>query len=91
MEYRISVPRGTSYYTFSLLPYDNYQKVIVEGVVVFNIVKHHNHRYVLDAFFYASHRIYSGYSFKTKKELFGAIQKLLQKELYVDVQNASGV
>ena len=81
------VPRGAERWYYSLLPGDRrFQKIVVEGVVVFDIVKVHDHRYNLDAFFYDSKRIVSGLSFSSKLKLHGAIQKLLQEELHVDVQ-----
>lgn len=86
MTYNIIVPRGTDSWFYTLLPFGNFQKIVIEGVVVLDIVKHHNHRYDFDAFFYSSKRIISGRTYRTKKELYGAIQKLLQEELYVDVQ-----
>ena len=87
MRCSIIVPRGEENWSFTILPGNrNFQKIVVEGVVVFDIYKHHNHRYDLDAFFYASKRIVSGLSFTTKSKLHGAIQKLLQEELYDVVQ-----
>lgn len=86
MDYVINVPRGSTYWSYPLLSGSDFQKIVVEGVVVFDIIKHHNHRYYLDAFFYSSKRIVSGFSFRSKRDLYGAIQKLLQEELNVDVQ-----
>ena len=86
MRYLVSVPRGTYFSTFTLLPYGDFQHVSVDGVVVFQISKFHNHFYAFDAFFYSSKRIYSGRRYGSKKELYGAIQNLLQQELSVDVQ-----
>lgn len=87
MRCSITVPRGSENYNFTILPGKrNFQKIVVEGVVVFDIYKHHDHRYDLDSFFYASKRIVSGRMYTTKSKLYGAIQKLLQEELNVDVQ-----
>lgn len=87
MRCSITVPRGSENWYFTILPGKrNFQKIVVEGVVVFDIYKHHDHRYDLDAFFYASKRIVSGRIYTTKSKLHGAIQKLLQEELNVDVQ-----
>lgn len=86
MKYSIFVPRGASFYYFPLLPDGNFQKIVIDGVVVFDIYKRHNHCYCLDAFFYSSKRIFSGFWYKSKKELYCAIQNLLQEELHVDVQ-----
>lgn len=86
MQYRISIPHDGWNFVFDLLSSGDFESIVVDGVVVFQIAKRHNHRYEFDAFFYASKRIYTGYCFKSKKELFGAIQLLLQKELHGDVQ-----
>ena len=87
MRLYIIVPRGSERWYYTLLPCGNsFQKIVVEDVVVFNIYKYHDHRYRFDAFFYVSKRIYSGFFYNTKSKLHGAIQKLLQEELYVDVQ-----
>ena len=87
MRLSITVPRGAENWYFTILPNGrSFQKIVVEGVVVLDIFKRHNHRYDLDAFFYASKHIVSGYTFTTKSKLYGAIQKLLQEELNVDVQ-----
>ncbi|MBQ2858611.1 MAG: hypothetical protein IJA45_01820 [Oscillospiraceae bacterium] len=86
MDYIIYVPRGSVYCSYLLLSCGDFQKIVVEGVVVFDIAKYHNHRYDLDAFFYSSKRIVSRRSFRSKRELYGAIQELLQQELNIDVQ-----
>lgn len=87
MRLTITIPRGSEYWLYTILPHGrNFQKIVVEGVVVFDIYKHHDHRYDLDAFFYTSKRIVSGRTYTSKSKLHGAIQKLLQEELHVDVQ-----
>ena len=86
MKYSIIVPRGADLCYIPLLPDGNVQKIVVDGVVVFVIRKRHSHRYEFDAFFYASKRIVAGFWYKSKKELYGAMLKLIQEELHVDVQ-----
>lgn len=81
MKYSIIVPRGTERWYYSVLPFGDYQRIDVDGVVIFDIYKYHNHRYDLQAFFYARKVIVSNRSFSSKKELHGAMQKLLQEYL----------
>lgn len=81
MRYSIIVPRGSERWCYSVLPYGDYQRIDVDGVVIFDICKYHNHRYDLQAFFYSKKVIISFRSFLTKKELHGAMQKLLQEFL----------
>ena len=83
----ITIPDGQHNWFYTILPGNsNFQKIVVEGVVVFDIMKCHPHRYTLNAFFYASKRIVCGWSFTTKSKLHGAIQKLLQEELHDVIQ-----
>lgn len=86
MYYSIIVPCGTENLYYTLLPRGNFQKIVVEGVVVFDVFKRHNHSYELSCFFYVSKRIVSCRIYRTKKELHCAIQKLIQEELNIDVQ-----
>lgn len=87
MEYRINIPYADHcYYCHTLLGYSDYQHISHEGIVEMYIWKVHNHRYKLECFFYKSKRLYTWHFFKTKKELYDCIQKLLQEELYGAIQ-----
>lgn len=87
MRYTILVPSlSDSCYCFDILPYGNFQRIDVPSVCIIQIYKAHVHRYDFEAFFYFSKRLYSLRSYRSKSELYGAIQKLLQEELNVDVQ-----
>ena len=87
MRLAVTVPDGEHNWLYLILPgCSDSQQIVVEGVVVLYIWKIHNHRYDLSAFFYASKRIVSRCSFVSKAKLHGAIQKLLQEELYDVVQ-----
>lgn len=68
-------------YSYSLRFLEGYTRIDREGVVILDITKHHNHRYDLHGFFYAKKVIIGPYSYRTKKELYGAIQKFLQELL----------
>ena len=75
-----------SNYVWSPLSYSDYDSIIVPSVCVIHCWKVYDHKYGLEAFFYFSHNIYSTCYYRSKSELFGAIQFLLQKELNFDVQ-----
>lgn len=81
MKHVIQIPCDGMLYCYNLLPSGGYQKIVRDGVVVMDIVKHHDHRYELSAFFYAQKKIVWPRSYSTKTELYGAIQKLLQENL----------
>lgn len=81
MRYSITIPDGARLWCYSILPFGDFQRIDVDGVVILDICKFHNHRYDLQAFFYARKHIVSCRSFSTKKELYGAIQNLLQEYL----------
>lgn len=61
-------------------------KIEVKDVCIINIYKAHDHRYDLKAFFYDKKYIYYKENIRSKKELYSAIQKLLQENLYQAVQ-----
>lgn len=86
MDYYFTISFGGHNWRYRLLPYDNYQVIDVDGCVHLRIFKSHNHHYELAGFFYRSKRFVYPRVFRSKRELFGAIQKLLQEELYDDVQ-----
>ena len=81
MRLSINIPCGDCDCYYRLLPAGDYQRIDVEGVVIFDIHKVHDHRYDLKAFFYANKVIVSTCSYSTKSKLYGAIQKLLQEYL----------
>lgn len=81
MRYSFTIPVGEHNYSYSLLSYSNIQRITHEGVIYLGLYKEHNHKYELTAYIYKTRKyIYPRY-YKTKKELYGAIQKLLQEEL----------
>ena len=61
-------------------------KIEVENVCIIDVFKKHDHRYDLKAFFYDKKYIYYEENIRSKKELYGAIQKLLKENLYQAVQ-----
>lgn len=81
MYWSFTIPHNGLNYSYSLRHLDGYMRVDREGVVILDIVKYHDHRYDLHGFFYSKKIIVGPYSFRTKKELYGAIQKLLQEHL----------
>lgn len=80
MKYEVCIPHNGSLYSYRLLLRDS-QRIELQDVVILDICKVHNHRYDLCAFFYRQKIICNTRSFGTKKELYGAIQKLLQEYL----------
>ena len=58
----------------------------VENVCIIDVYKIHDHRYDLKAFFYKKKRITYQENIRSKKELYSAIQNLLQQNLYEPVQ-----
>ena len=58
----------------------------VEGVCIIDVFKLHDHRYDFKAFFYKKKYITFQNNIRSKKELYSAIQKLLQQNLYDTVQ-----
>lgn len=80
MRYEVRIPHNDTLYCYRLLPAD-YQRIDLSDVVILDIWKIHDHRYDMCAFFYRQKIICSTRSFSTKKELYGAIQKLLQEYL----------
>lgn len=81
MRYTFIVPRGAERWSYTLLGHSDYQRIDVDGVVFMQIWKIHDHRYDVQAFFYRTKTIISCRSYGTKKELYGAVQKLLQEKL----------
>lgn len=81
MKYVIQIPRGDALCCYFLLPSGNFQRIDCDGIVILDIWKVHNHNYSFQGFFYARKCIVVRGPFGTKKELFGAIQKVLQELL----------
>lgn len=82
MKLRVVIPYNGSDHVWPLLPCDSkFQVINLPDVVHFEIYKSHNHSYSFTAFFYVRKRIIWPRNYSSKKELFGAIQKLLQEEL----------
>ena len=81
MDIRIFIPSENITYVYDILRYEDCQRIECHGIVILDICKHHNHRYDLHGFFYARKVIVGPFSFRSKKELYGAIQKLLQEHL----------
>lgn len=74
------------FYCYHLLSYSDFQIVHLDNVIHLEIWKKHNHSYGFAGFLYKAQCLVYPREFRTKKELHGAIQKLLQEKLYVDVQ-----
>ena len=58
----------------------------VQDVCIIDVYKAHDHRYDLKAFFYEKKFITYQENIRSKKELYSAIQNLLQQNLYQAVQ-----
>lgn len=86
MEYRFSIPFNGCNWCYSLLSCGDFQVIFVSGFCDLRLVKNHNHSYELAGYFFISRHYVYPCVYKSKRELFGAIQKLLQEELNVDVQ-----
>lgn len=81
MDYTFIIPHNGRNYYYSLLRNEDFQSVLLEGTIYLDISKYHNHRYVLAGFLYKYPKYIYPKEFKTKKELYNAIQKLLQELL----------
>lgn len=81
MYWSFTIPDNGLNYSYSLRNLDGYCRIDREGVVVLDITKYHNHRYDLQGFFYAKKVIVGPYSYRTKKELFAAVQNFLREYL----------
>lgn len=86
MKYYIDIPHNGTYYRYPLLENSRFQLIDLKGTIYLIIYKHHNHKYEMGGFLETKrHYIYQKL-FTSKKELYGAIQKLLQENLHVDKQ-----
>lgn len=83
MNSEILIPTGekNSYWCYKMkLSNNEWYKMHVENVCVINIQKRHNHCYYIEYFFYDTKKI--GFqTYKLKKELLSAIQKLLKENI----------
>ena len=84
MNYRISIPTIEGFLKIFYLDFCEYRmsrKFKVDNVCIIEVFKIHDHRYDLKCFFYKTEYIYCYDEFRSKKELYGAIQNLLQENL----------
>lgn len=86
MKYLINVIRNGYSFSSELLSFGNYQRLEFPFLFIIDVFKYHNHRYDLHAFFYNTKLIVPTRSYSSKRELYGAIQDLIQEQLNVDVQ-----
>lgn len=81
MEYTFTIPHNGHNWGYNLLRNTDHQIIHLEGKIYLHITKYHNHRYELAGFIYELPKYIYPQEYKTKKELIGAIQKLLQELL----------
>ena len=86
MDFSFYIPFKGCHWCYRLLPYGDFQMISVDGFCYLEIYKYHNHRYEIAGFFYLSRHLIRPRLYRTKRELFGAIQELLQEELSTCVQ-----
>lgn len=89
MEYRIKIPQENGWNKTFYLYFSEYKKSVRiedENVCIIDVYKLHDHRYDLKAFFYKKKYITYQENIRSKKELYSAIQNLLQQNLYQAVQ-----
>lgn len=77
----IDIPHDGTIYRYFLFDNCDFQVIDFPNVVILEITKVHDHRYVLCGFFYRTKVILRPCSYGTKKKLYDAIQKLLQEYL----------
>ena len=66
--------------------YRTYNRYEVKDVCIIDVNKIHDHRYDMRAFFYDKKHITYQENIRSKKELYSAIQELLQRNLSITVQ-----
>ena len=66
------------HFYFGFLDGHRYQCFEVRDVCIINVYKHHAHSFELKAFFYKDKYIYCCSNFRSKKEVYSAIQSLLE-------------
>lgn len=81
MKYFLHIPYPDGVFAYSLLPSGDRQVISLTDIIHLEIVKYHDHRYVFSAFFYKRRHLVWPREFRTKKELYVDIQKLLQEFL----------
>lgn len=81
MKYVIDIPHNGENFRYYLLRNTDFQLIHLDNCVHILIAKHHNHKYEIAGFFYRSQHLVYPRIYTTKKELYGAIQKLLQEFL----------
>ena len=89
MYYDIIIPNKegiNQHYSLNFWGIPDRKRIEVSDVCIIDIYKLHDHRYDLKAFFYKKKRITHKENIRSKKELYSAIQKLLQENLYQAVQ-----
>lgn len=77
----LNIPAYGSCYVYKLLSNCDFQVINLPNVVHIEIFKRHNHWYEFSAFFYEKKILCWPRRYHSKKELFCAIQKLLQINL----------
>ena len=89
MYYYLSIPdeHGMNHhFSFYFNEYYRSRRFEVPNVCIIDVYKIHDHRYDLKTFFYRKKRITYQKNIRSKKELYSAIQNLLQENLYEAVQ-----
>lgn len=86
MTYRFHIPFNGCNWAFTLLPYGDFQSIFVSGFCDLRVTKNHDHSYELAGYFFLSRYYVYPVVFRRKRDLFGAIQKLLQEQLNTGVQ-----
>ena len=66
------------HFFFGFFDGQRYQRFEVPDVCIINVYKHHAHNFTLEAFFYKKKHIYYRSNFRTKKDVYSAIQSLLE-------------
>ena len=83
MNNMIASPDGEGteqYFRFNFTEFYPHLRIEVENVCIINVHKEHDHYYELRAFFYEKKHI-AFYSTRSKKEMFGAVQYLVNQYL----------
>ena len=89
MYYNLTIPdeNGMNYhFSINFSEYLMSRRYEVKNVCIIDVYKMNDHRYDLKAFFYKNKRITYQEKIRSKKELYCAIQNLLQENLYQAVQ-----
>lgn len=89
MYYSLRIPDKNGvfhWFPFSFGEGRDLRRYEIEDVCIIDVYKLHDHRYDLKAFFYKKKYITYQESIRSKKELYSAVQKLLQQNLYEIVQ-----